>query len=519
MVLLFVRLKLRLFRNAMRSADGAIGLTLFTVLALTMGVSLTIIVRSMDPVARVVAAPLLGVVITVGWLVGPLLFGASDETIDTSRLGMFGLDPRKLAGGMAAAAVTGPGSIAAILPLAGLASRAPTIGHGLLGAVAAIVTVVFATSSSRLALTALGAGLRKRTSRDLTTLAAGLIAGVVGIAGQAFAVAGGAVSTERLEPVAAIAALTPFGWSADAIGRASTGEVVVPLVEITATVILIVVMLRSWVDLLSWVLENVEDSVIETDVGGHFASDRPGGVAPITAIIGKEVRYLRRHPRYRVQVISQAIVLVVGGAPFISAVIDRNPDAVLLGCIPGLTAGVTGSNLLGPDGRALWAESSALPSLSPVLRGRSLAFAGLGFVSALFVTFATALWTGGWQFVPVALGAAVGMALAGSGVGALTSVFAPTPFPDQDAPNPFATNAPGGGCLNGLITIVGVFIGLGFAAPILAGLALTRSDGLVGIGVALAAPAYGLMIWLGTTALAGRRADRRSPELISVLSV
>ncbi len=518
MIGLFARLKLRLLRNALRSSDGALGLILFTALALVGGGSIALIVMGLNDAERVTVAPLIGGVITLGWLVGPLLFGASDETIDTSRLGTFGLDPRALAGGMATAAVIGPGPLAAMLPLLGLTSQAPTIGHGLLAALASVMTVVFATSGSRLALTALGAGLRKRKSRDITTLAAGLAAGVVGLGGQALAVAGGAPSIERLAPIADVVRLTPLGWSADAIGRASAGEVWVPLVELAATGVLIVVMLRAWVDVLTWVLENVEESSVETDVGGHFASDAPGSVRPIRAVLAKETRYLRRHPRYRVQVVSQGIVLVVGGAPFIAAILSRDPQAVLLGCIPGLTAGVTGSNLLGPDGRALWAESLALPTLTPVLRGRSLAFALLGLASAGLITFGTAAWTGGWKFVPIALCAAIGMALAGSGVGAVTSVLAPTPFPDDDSPNPFATNAPGSGCLNGLVTVVGVFVGLAFAAPILIGLAQAREDAAWGLLVIVLSPIYGAAIWTATTAWAGRRATNRTPEIVSILA-
>ena len=111
-------------------------------------------------------------------------------------------------------------------------------------------------------------------------------------------------------------------------------------------------------------------------------ADRLARVDLLRLIVAKEVRYLRRHPRYRIQVVSQVIVLVLGGAPFISAILNRQPESVLVGCVPALTAGITSSNLFGADGRALWGEVLALPSLKPILQGRSLTFALMGLVSA-----------------------------------------------------------------------------------------------------------------------------------------
>lgn len=519
MIGIFVRLKLTLLLNAMRRPNTAFGLTIFTLSTIILGLSLASWLITLSDRSAIALSPLIAAVFVVGWLIAPLLFGAADETIDTSRLALFPLNPAKLARGMATAALVGPGPIAALIPLVGLSLRSPNAGNLGLSLLAAVTTIVLATSFSRLALTALGAGLRQRKSRDRATLAAGLAAGTVAVFGQAFVFAGETPTLVQIERLSTVIRLTPIGWSGDALGRASSGQVLVPIIELVATWAIIVVIMRAWVDVLNHVLENVEESGETSELKGHLlTSDQPGTVRPTLAVLAKERRYLKRHPRYRVQVASQAIVLVVGGAPFLGAIIDKDPRAVLFGCIPGLTAGVTGSNLLGPDGRALWGEASALGSLKSVLRGRSLAFALLGLVAATLVTLASAAWTGGWQFVPTALGAAVGMALAGSGIGAMTSVLAPTPYPDDSSPNPFATSSPGGGCINGLITMIGVFTGLGFVVPILAGLAWSRESVAGLVVVAVTAPFYGLALWLATTRIAGRRADKRIPELISVLS-
>ena len=136
----------------------------------------------------------------------------------------------------------------------------------------------------------------------------------------------------------------------------------------------------------------------------------------------------------------------------------------------------------------------------------------------MLLTLGSAWWTGGWRFVPAALGAAVGMAFTGSGIGAITSVLAPSPYPDEDSTNPFATSTPGAGCLPAAITFTGVVCGLVLSAPILFGLA--RADeqtGAIALVAALA-PCYGIAIWFVSTAIAGRRGERRGPELVSYLA-
>ncbi len=147
-----------------------------------------------------------------------------------------------------------------------------------------------------------------------------------------------------------------------------------------------------------------------------------------------------------------------------------------------------------------------------------MAFILLGIGLSIPLTLAVAVWTGGWQFVPPALGAAVGMSLAGAGVGAYSSTLAPTPFPDEANPNPFAGSSPGGGCLNGIATFSGVIVGLLAAAPILAGLGQAEESTVAGLIVTFCSPLYGAGIWYLATRMAGRRVDRKIPELLLTLS-
>ncbi len=518
MIATFARLKLRLLWNAVRYGQG-LGLILFTSLAGILSAAGIVNARSAGVDDLDVALPLLSLGLTVAAVFSPLLFGSTDETVDTTRLALFPLDTRHLALGMGTAAVIGPGPIALFLPLAAVATRAPGPIPFVLGLIAATTLVTLVAVLPKLVMTIFGALLRRRRSRDIATVASSLVVTFVLLVVQGGIFFGSSIDRRHVEVASDTARILPTGWPALALDRSLDGEVWWPIFFIGASWILLAYLLLTWARVLERSLSNVDEGGPADDLGGHLVqrgSDTPHRVRPVLA---KEWRYLKRHPRYRVQVISQALVVFIGGVPFLSAVLDRRPEAVLFGCIPGLTAGLTGANLLGPDGRALWAEAIALPHLRPLLRGRSLVFAGIGIGGSLLVTLGSAAYTGGWRFVIPALAAALGMSATGAGIGSLTSTFAPVPYPDESNPNPFASGLSGGGCVNGVVSFTGVIVGLIVAAPILVVIS-QASDGSIPIlaAITIAAPAYGATIWLLTTAKAGRLLERRLPSILTDLA-
>ncbi len=480
-------------------------------------------------------APVMTFAVAGGWAFGPIVFGASDETIDTSRLALLPLRGRDLAPGITAASLIGPAPIGMTATLLAFATHPLTQDQGatilrmMLIAIAVVATMVFAVVTSRLVLTALGNALRRRNRRDTATIFAGLAAGFLAVASQIARYVG--VDANLIRSVGKVVRWLPGGWSGEAIGQLMRGDsFVIPVMLIAATIALTRVLAQLWNGVLTTALSDVAEGGEVTSIDGHMLGDPAGewtaslparyrpSAELLRLVIAKELRYLRRHPRYRIQVVTQAIVLFVGGAPFIAAIANRQPEAVLVGCVPALTAGITSSNLFGADGRALWGEVVALPSLKIVLRGRSLTFALLGLAASVVVTLGTAAWTGGWQYAHVALTASIGMALTGAGVGSFTSTLAPVNFPDDSNPNPFATETTGQGFVNALITFSGVLVGLALAGPILYGLARARMSAADGIIVMALAPVYGLGLYVALTAVAGRRADRKAPDLVSLLA-
>ncbi len=518
MITTFARLKARLLWNALRHGQG-LGLILFTLLAGILSLAGVVNARRADLDDIDLALPLIALGLVVAAVFSPLLFGSTDETVDTTRLALFPLDTRHLAMGMGTAALVGPGPIALLLPLMAIASRAPSPVAGLLAFVAACTLVVLVAVLPKLVMTGFGALLRRRRSRDIATVASSLVVAFMLIGVQAGIFLGDSIDRRHVEVASDTAQVLPTGWPAVAMTRALDGQVLWPLFYIVASWILLTYLLTVWARILERSLCDVDDGGAASNLGGHLLERGGDSPHPARPILAKEWRYLKRHPRYRVQVISQALVVFIGGVPFLSAVLDQRPEAVLLGCVPGLTAGLTGANLLGPDGRALWAEAVVLPNLRVLLRGRSLVFAAIGIGGSLLITLAAATYTGGWRFTVPALAAALGMSLTGAGVGSLTSTFAPVAYPEESNPNPFASGLSGGGCINGLVSFSGVIIGLVMAVPILYAIS-QATDGSVPILalITVLAPAYGIAVWLATTTWAGRLLDRRLPTILTELA-
>lgn len=520
LIWILVRLKLRLLRNAFRTSAG-LGLVLFTFFAASMSFTATVMARAASTTDLLRFAPLLTAVMILGWTLVPLMFGASDEMVDTTRLASFPLTAKQLTPGMAAAALVGPGPIAAAVPLLAIAARAPTVLAKALGFIATAAVLGLAVGCSRLLLTALGSALRRRRSRDLATVIAGIGAGAVAVTAQLTAQFSRNASLARLDPVARVMSLTPFGWPGDALARLVAGELATPFVEIAGTAALAGLAFMGWIKILDRSLTEVDEGPEIQELQGHLlvgTYDEPGHSLTTRAVLAKELRYMRRHPRYRVQIVSQVVVLIIGGAPFLTAVVDRNPSAVVLGGLPGLTAGVASANMLGTDGRSLWAEWLAMDSMLLLLRGRALAFILIGVSGAILVTLGVAGYTRGWQHIPTGIASGVGFALTGAGVGTYTSTLAPTPFPDENNPNPFASGAIGEGCLNGLFTISGVLMGLALSVPVLLGLAMARSSTRISLVVIILAPVYGALIFWLVSKAAAKRADRKAPDIITSMT-
>ncbi len=164
MARIFVRLKLRLVRNGLRSGQYA---TLFTigaagaaVLAFISFVSLAALrTDSVNDDATVAAFA----AITVAWLVVPLLGFGTDETLDPQRLALLPLRRSELLRGLFAAAVVGVAPIATAIGLSGaIFGQADDVFGAVLIAAAVVGTLAVCVVGSRVVIALMAPLLRSR---------------------------------------------------------------------------------------------------------------------------------------------------------------------------------------------------------------------------------------------------------------------------------------------------------------------------------------------------------------------
>jgi hypothetical protein len=520
----FVRLKLRLILNALRSGRGAVGLIVGFVFALPISVLGfgAFAVASKDQPTWAPEIAILGfTLLFVGWALLPVVGFGSDETLDPSRLALLPLTRRQLVGGLAAAACIGVPPLATLVVLSGtVAGYAHGLGK-LVVLAAVLVQLLLCVTASRAIVTALSRRLRSRKGRDAVIV----IAALLGLSLQAVNLMQGrlpaAVDAGWARDLARVLAWTPPGLAGRAVAEAGQGRLFTALAALAAAAAFVVLFMAWWWRSLDIVLTTAEEGAGSIDrkreealfpkvFGAFLPRSRSGAVA------ARQLRSFWREPQLRVAWLNAAMIgaLFPGLSVLRSA---RPPSAVLIAAVTAAASALfVGANQFGNDGRAWWSHTVVPDNARADLAGKNYALALIGLPLAGAVALVFSLVTGGWAYVPAALllsVAGIGIAL---GVGNVTSVLAPFPVMASSG-NAWGKSA-GAGCAVGLTSLTGMAVVGLITAPVVAGVFLTKDRGAALGLVAAAAVAYGLVVWRTGLALAGKRLNGRYPEMLERLS-
>lgn len=424
MVGIFVRLKLRLLRNRLGVASGwsVVGFILIWLAALGAG-GIGILVLGLVPRLAPDLRPWLPVagfnLIAVMWVVVPVVAASIDDQLDPRRFELLPLGRFRLGAGLLAAGMIGPGALATVVGLVGgslvgyadLASAVPI-------AAATAVGAVLVMAVGRWLTTLFSDLLRSRRSQEVSAVAFGLLMGAPGIASAL--IASGTVSIPG-GPEAGLLwlALTPPGALGRAVVVFSHHQWLVGIGGLGYGLVSLVVV----IGLLGLALERLQTRAPSAGrtrrADAETAPLVPGWLppGPVGVMAAKEVRYLRRDPRVRTQLMGGAIALVV-----LSVSAGRYLFATPYG--PFLSVAVAffltaplAPNRFGFDGGSFWGYLTTVQRWSDVLRGKNLGLAvviipgtvlaaGLGaMLSARFEYLAAGILTGiGWAAVMVAVG-------------------------------------------------------------------------------------------------------------------
>ena len=529
-VTVFVGLKLRMMGYRLRSGPRLLvgfifGAIAGLCLAIT-GFSLFLLSGAVGHDAGLTVAGLVGAVLTVGWLLLPLLFFGVDDTLDPARFALFPLRRRTLTLGLLAGALVGIPGVATALALVGLAIagglRAGVAGAvvGVLGAILALLVCVTVSGAVTSALAGL---LRTRRVRDLAAVMLAVLAASIGPLNLLLS---STLANATLTPALRLARV--LGWTPLSAGFMAPYDVadgrpllaVARLAIVAGTVVL----------LLGWWSSTMESAMVGASAGPVVRATRGGAVGalvprilgalrpgPFTAIVAQELRYWSRDARRRAGLIS----ITVGGAvvPVVLRLLPAHnggrgaaplPLAVLFS---SLTGAAMLANQFGFDGSAYSAHLLAMVPGRVDLRARvaAISIVMLPVISAIVVV--VGLLSGDAADVASTLGVVFAAYGTSTGSASVLSVLAPFPVPNTS--NVFAS-AGGTGAAKGMLAFVGMIASAAIASPVLIA-ALLLPAALSWIVLPLGV-AWGLGAALVATYTMGDVLDRRGPELLAEVS-
>jgi ABC-2 type transport system permease protein len=537
---LFARLKLSLIAGGMRGAGGAARLAGLVIAAIgslvVMPLGFTVLAAQHGRPDATGAAVLAFTTVALLWLMLPIMTFGADDTLDPARLALLPLRPAVLARGLFAAALIGFGPlVTTVILLGAVVAVASGPASALAGLAAVAVELGLCIAGSRAVITALSATLRTRRGRDLGILAGGMLSLGFFAANQALSrsIASGGLGLWRISPavesLGSVLRWTPPGMTAHAIADASAGRYATAAAELAVGAGAVALLCFAWIVGLRRALETADASTqprpdvrsptgLRRVVAGLLPSGGQwAGLAWSSRALnaaGRELRYLRRDPRRKQQLVTLAIpvFLIVANSVGRHSELPTWP-AVLAGLFAGL---FSSANQFGVDGVGLWlnvAATSRWQDLRADIAGKNLAGAlmTLPVFGVLYLILGVTVHDGAGAAVAfAALACALG---ASGGVAAVISVLLPVPFPERRS-SAYSGPGVGQGCLAALAT----FAGLGVAAltvlPVfLAEAALPSRAWLLLIG-----PAYGAtVLWLGRR-IAAEVGFRRLPEILAVVS-
>ncbi len=514
--LLGARLRWRLTLNLLRRGRRALfvlGLVAATVFAIG-GFAVLAAARATTGLGREAIAVLGVTSIILGWVFLPIISSGADETVDPTRLALLPLTTRELGAVLVGGAVAGPATLAVLVALMGVIPGFAPSGPGA-AIVAAVVpcTFLFGLGLSRLVGAGLARAQRSRRGRDVAVVLTTLVGVTLWLGTQAIAPALQRADDHTARRLIDVFGWLPTGWAGRALIAASAGRPAAASGWLAATAGAAVLALAGWARATARL------SVGSERVASAATDDRPPLGRATTArgaALAREVRYLRRSPSKRVQLL-MATLMGVGFA--VIQVAQAGPDdrAVFLGLTSMIMTSSSGFNLVGWDSASLWLDDLTGGLTLDRLRARALGWFPHVVVPGILGVLTASVLVGSWRATPVALVETISLGLLGLGVGAYVSTVAPIPANDGDNPFAWRSGMTGAGCATGLWMLIGI-ASLGVvAAPTLLPLIIWYDRPWAPL-LALAGLAVGVVVFAVGTRLGARRVAGHGPDLIAEFS-
>ena len=459
------------------------------------------------------AATAAAVMLHVVWVVLPIMASAMDATLDPRSFEALPLRSTELGRGLLAASVAGPGGLATVLFV--VVGFGVGLWPGPVGVVTAPVLaallVLISVVSGRLATTVISDLLARSRAGEIGSVVAGLLSGLAVLVTLNTMPQQVEAFTFQIPGWVPWLAVVPSGAVGSAFEAIAAGSWTVAV----ATAAWATVTLAGLVWAYSRSLDRLQTRSITRTAGkvgsnADVLGSRLGRLvpsAPTRVVAAKEVRYLRRDPRLRAQLLGGFVTVMVFGfvaastldTPFASFLAVLATWAVIAALVP---------NQFGADGGSFWVYVAAPTDLRAVLAGKNIALAVVAGPVAVTVGVAGAVVGGTAVHLVTAIASSAIVFFVWTAVGNITSVFGAFPLPERQL---FGSNVGGSGravvvSLAGLAAS-GVLTG---PAALGIGLAILVAGPGAGFAAAVAGIVYSAFVYgMSWRIVSGLAAERR----------
>ncbi|MEI3867835.1 hypothetical protein V6S02_12180 [Microbacterium sp. CCNWLW134] len=519
MVATLLRLRFRVLGNQLaRSPWQLVGFLFGCVYGLGMlgGVVIGLVLLGSAPLDLASAIVVgVGSLVTLGWVLGPLLVAGVDTTLEPDRLVTFPMTVDRMMVALTLAGVCGiPGIVTSVAALATVATWVRTPASLVAWVVAtplAILTAVIASRTMASLAVGLSGGRRFREIAGVLIFIPLVLAGPIIIA----VTTGFALNIDTVAIAVEVVAWTPLGAAWAIPAAAAAGEYLPAFVKFLIATGTLVILWVLWRRALGDALvrpRNAGGAAAKPGALGWFGRVPTGGFG---AIYARSLTYWLRDPRYLRQLI------VVPLVPIILWFYARGGDALgavsWSGLLIALVIGIVIYADISYDGTAFGTQLATGVSGRADRFGRTLAAATLALpltVAGAVLPFAV---SGDWSQAPAVLGASLGVLGISYGVCAVTSAqfVVPVAAPGD---NPFK-RVPGVTFVQGLIFLGIWLIAIVLSAPsvVMALIAFFTGNTVLGLIAGLVGLVMGAVVFAVGMVVGGRTLDRTGPALLSRL--
>lgn len=455
-----------------------------------------------------------GAVLTLGWVVGPIVVAGMESTVDAERLAPFPLTRRQVQVALAAVGLTGvPGIVTTLVALMTVilwvrwpAAAVVAVPMALVGVVTAVIAARLTTTLA----TGLGGSRRGRELVGTLVLAVLMLSGPIVTGLLVLLDAGGDVGT-RMQTAADVLAWTPLGaaWSvpADVAAGLWLPAVARLAIAIGTPIILWLLWARALESSRSAGAGRASRTVASGAVG--WFGRMPTG--PVGATWARSLTAWLRDPRYLRQLLLvplfPALFLFISGTQGALFAASAVLVALVLAiaCYTDISydgtafASVLATGIRGRDDRL----------------GRVLGAACLGVPLVILVAVVTAAVSGSATATPAVLAAALSVLLVGYGVSAVSSALIVSPVA-APGDSPFKS-VPGQTFVGSLLVFVVLAAIAVVSSPalVLSIVSITSGSAVLGwialaVGVVLGGVTVAVGVYVG-----GRTLDRTGPSLLA----